>query len=619
MKYTKFEVEHFKGIDKLTLDLTTHPGYRATTLVGLNESGKTTILEAINLIQKDFEEENAHSLIPRGNQFNFSGAISIVATLQIEEDDNAQIKKKAKELGFDITKDVPTFTIKKSYNFTKARFIAPISTEYDFLLVGRNKGAKSTSPERRLTLESPKYVDLASFIDKKLRPPIIFYPNFLADFPERIYLKKSPNEGARQREYRRVLQDILDTLAKKDERLTVEEDILQRIESDTAQDKAALESLLSTMGEKITNDVIVAWKNILNTQKEKDVLSDLKITVKPDKEQITNNDGTEDHIPYLEIKVKDGAEAYHISERSLGFRWFFSYFLFTEFRKYRAADKGEILFLIDEPASNLHSTAQLKLLETFQKLVERSRLIYTTHSHHLINPEWLEGAYIVQNKALSDENELSFNSSRTDIEAVPYRQFVAKHPNKQTYFQPILDKLEYRPSLLENVPEMVLVEGKNDFYTLQYFNKALLKGQYDELHLCPGNGVGGNETPIQLYTAWGRNLIVLCDGDSAGEAAKEKYIEKFGKVVENRIFTLTDVSASFKGKAMEGLFTSDAERTRIAQEFFPTQKTYSKDKFNQSIQNLLFLNQEVKFNDSTTKNLTKVLEFLQIKITEGRS
>jgi hypothetical protein len=373
------------------------------------------------------------------------------------------------------------------------------------------------------------------------------------------------------------------------------------------------------MGEKITSDVIVAWKNILNTQKEKNVLSDLKIAVKADKQQVENSDGTIDHIPCLEIKVKDGAEAYHISERSLGFRWFFSYFLFTEFRKYRVADRGEILFLIDEPASNLHSTAQLKLLDTFQKLVERSRLIYTTHSHHLINPEWLEGVYIVQNKALSDENELTFNSSKTDIEAVPYRQFVAKHPNKQTYFQPILDKLEYRPSLLENVPEMVLVEGKNDFYTLQYFNKTHLKGQHDKLHLCPGNGVGGNEIPIQLYTAWVRNLIVLCDGDVAGEAAKDKYIKKFGRLVENRIFTLTDVSASFKGKTMEGLFTSDAERIRITQELFPAQKVYSKDKFNQAIQNLLFLKQEVKLSDSTEKNITKVLEFLQLKLVEGRS
>ena len=274
MKYAKFEIEHFKGIGELTLDLTTHPGYRATTLVGLNESGKTTILEAINLIQKDFEEESAHSLIPRGNQFNFSGAISVVATLELDNDDNLQIKKKAKELGFDLTKDIPTFTIKKSYNFTKARFVAPIATEYDFMAIGRNKGAKAASPERRLTADNAKYIDLAAFIDKTLRPPIIFYPNFLADFPERIYLKTTHNEGARQKEYRRVLQDILDTLAKKDERLTVEEDILQRIESGTSEDKAALESLLSTMGEKITNDVIVAWKKILNSQKDKDVISD---------------------------------------------------------------------------------------------------------------------------------------------------------------------------------------------------------------------------------------------------------------------------------------------------------------------------------------------------------
>jgi len=56
------------------------------------------------------------------------------------------------------------------------------------------------------------------------------------------------------------------------------------------------------------------------------------------------------------------------------------------------------LFLLDEPASNLHSTAQAQLLKSFEKLPS---LIYTTHSHHMINPKWLEGTYVVKNEGLN--------------------------------------------------------------------------------------------------------------------------------------------------------------------------------------------------------------------------
>ena len=60
------------------------------------------------------------------------------------------------------------------------------------------------------------------------------------------------------------------------------------------------------------------------------------------------------------------------------------------------------------------------------------------------------------------------------IELHRYRQFVASYPDQTTYFQPILDVLDYRPSALENIPDVVMVEGKNDFYTLKYIKEIIL-------------------------------------------------------------------------------------------------------------------------------------------------
>lgn len=50
MKYTRFSVQNFKGIKSAELRL---EGPRIVSIVGLNESGKTTLLEAIHSFRPD--------------------------------------------------------------------------------------------------------------------------------------------------------------------------------------------------------------------------------------------------------------------------------------------------------------------------------------------------------------------------------------------------------------------------------------------------------------------------------------------------------------------------------------------------------------------------------------
>src|SRR3989344_3286322 len=104
---------------------------------------------------------------------------------------------------------------------------------------------------------------------------------------------------------------------------------------------------------------------------------------------------------YLSFKIRtESKKEFLVKERSKGFKWFFSFLLFTEFRKKRTSN---ILFLLDEPASNLHSSAQAKILDALSELSTDSLVIYSTHSHHLINPKWLVCAYICINENLSSD------------------------------------------------------------------------------------------------------------------------------------------------------------------------------------------------------------------------
>jgi hypothetical protein len=226
----------------------------------------------------------------------------------------------------------------------------------------------------------------------------------------------------------------------------------------------------------------------------------------------------------------------------------------------------------------------------------------------LINPEWLSGAYIVRNKNLNYDDEINFASEKSDIEAIPYRQFVALHPDQTTFFQPILDALEFNPGLLESIPSIVITEGKNDYYTLKYFNEVILGSKFPSIRFYPGAGKDKNDQVISLYLAWNREFKILLDGDKAGIKAKKRYIDIFGKEVEPKVFTLFDVDNSFNS-AMEELF-SDSDKMTIIHFYDPTAKKYDKSKFNTAIQLALIQKVSLNIGTSTITKVQKILSYL---------
>ena len=202
----------------------------------------------------------------------------------------------------------------------------------------------------------------------------------------------------------------------------------------------------------------------------------------------------------------------------------------------------------------------------------------------------------------------------TDIEAVPYRTFVAKYPDQKDYFQPILDTLDYQPGLLEKVPNIITTEGKNDFYTFKYIDQEYFSNKYENLNFYPSTGADTNTPIIALYIAWSRPLIVLLDGDSKGETAKKSYVNKFGKLLDESVYNLHDIDESFKGLSLEGLFTDD-EKLRITKEFDSKNTVYEKSKFNSAIQTLLFEKRKIDLSKETLNHFKTIFDFLTKKLT----
>ena len=306
-----------------------------------------------------------------------------------------------------------------------------------------------------------------------------------------------------------------------------------------------------------------------------------------------------------------------VKERSKGFKWFFSFLLFTEFRKKRTKN---ILFLLDEPASNLHSSAQAKILEAMRELSNDALVIYSTHSHHLIKPEWLAGAYICINESLS--NEILAGSLNLEegakITAIKYYTYVGKGlgSDNVSYFQPILDRLDYQPSVVEPIPDIVILEGKNDWYTFKYFEDVILKRR-KKLNFYPGAGRDKLYEIIRLYLAWGKDFIVLLDGDD-GVKSQKQYIKEFGDFIKNQIFTLKDIfNKSYKTEQLIGIMDQRTLYNSIFgkgsyDECKKKRPRKLKENLNYALNQLQLQKTEVKLNKTTKNNFSKVFDFLQL-------
>lgn len=591
MKFTFFRFKNFKGIKDEKLDLSKKPESNIFTLVGLNESGKTTILEAINFFKyksesldvlelKEYEVKDIHTLIPINKRDNFNGTIWIEAGIELDKDDVANIKKEFLKKDFVISTIGEKITYTQKYHFENSKHNKSKDEFFwNYNIIGKAKKARK---EKKLANADALIAN--NYIVRYI-PSILYFPNFLFDFPEKIYLNDDI-DNEKHLFYQKIIQDTLDSL---NNDLNINDHLITRIKSNEDNDKRNLNSLIGKLQKKLTTVIFQKWNQIFNKE-----LSEKEIIL------LT---GTDEIGTFIEFNIKDDVDTYRISERSLGFRWFFVYILLTQFRTYRKENKNA-LFLFDEPASNLHPSAQSELLKSFEKL---PKVIYTTHSQYLINPKWLESTFVIKNEAIDYENEEDFNSRNTNIKISKYREFAVKHPHQSNYFQPILEVLDYKPSTLELVPMVIITEGKNDFYTLNYFQKVL--NNKNTINIIPGTSASNLETLISLYLGWGSKFIVILDDDKQGNVQKDRYIDIFGDIIINSIFTLKDINPQWEKYELEKLINTE-DQEKIIHEIYNDSKI-NKTVLNRSLQELYIRNVFLNFSDETKNSFAHLFIFLQ--------
>jgi hypothetical protein len=266
---------------------------------------------------------------------------------------------------------------------------------------------------------------------------------------------------------------------------------------------------------------------------------------------------TQEHDVYVTFQIRDGTRRFNVNDRSLGFRWFFAFMLFTQFRVARS-DSRPVLFLFDEPASNLHAAAQQKLIECFPGIArDEHALAYSTHSHYMVEPRWLEQTFVVTNRADTPSksilDNLSLDDESLDVKATAYRDFVNAHPTQTSYFQPILDRLEVVPSRFDIQLSSVIVEGKSDYYVLRYAALAAGKGG---LPLLPCVGAGTFGALVSLHLGWSLKCLFLLDGDKQGKIEQARYTRECA-IPPDRIITLDSLISGIE--VIEDLVDKEAK------------------------------------------------------------
>ncbi len=576
----RFEIENFKGIDKLTLKVAEKHKSPVVTLVGLNESGKTTILEAlshfttaISTISKERTESSSPdplTLVPIAKKANFSGKIRISALVRMEDDDKARIESLFKKHRLVVNRDAieDRFEITRNYSFSDGAF-GRRTTNWGLSFECRSPRGKKFVPYRAPSDDEMQqgepnlWLESVSLIHKAL-PVIAYFPTFLVEVPDRIYLERKSGEHPSQRFYREVLQDVLSSL---EEGLELEKHVVQRIRDyRDAEDnvnwltsfwvrpeKGQIDSVIQKISSAISRQVIGSWQNIFSRS-----ISAKLITLDWQVDQ------EKDATPYVTFGISDGESKYALHERSLGFRWFFLFLLFTSFK--RNGDRP-VLFLFDEPAANLHARAQTELLKSFDKIISgRNRIIYSTHSPHMINPQWVPAAHIIENKAInydSDQAIDGFSSPPTMIQAIPYRQFVSANPERTSYFQPILEKLEHVQPLLSPDGPLIVTEGISDFYAFRFYCSDLLAAA--KVGLLPGLGDSSHDPIISGLLARGTSFVLVLDDDKSGRTGSARYRERW-LLDDQTVTTIGDLDSGAKGKALEGILSAET-RDKIAAHF----------------------------------------------------
>jgi predicted ATP-dependent endonuclease of OLD family len=540
-----------------------------TILVGMNESGKTSALEAIaktRYFQNDKKFKfNATHDYPRKDkkrmEKNGENPKAITCTYEIDDDLKQSIEK---EMGKGVLKST-TFSVTTKYDngstisisVDTKKFIEHktkglgISSETlnDKLLKIKNKTdlealQKEYSEENKVSgIQSfAKYFENTKgwetdpiggyiyrvFVAPKI-PKYLYYDEYYS-LPSRISIEKLNENSLDNNEYKtaKALFELADINT---------DDILA---SDSFEDFIAE---LEATEAIISDELFKYWqtnKNLNITFQIDKVEGEEERTVRDNRGNTSTVSDAKIIEHVLDIRVKNKGVSLPLKNRSKGFNWFFSFLVW--FKKIQEDQNSNYILLLDEPGLNLHASAQADLLRFLEDLSQNYQIVYTTHSPFMISSGKLQRIRTIL---------------ETDKGSVISDSVQEKDPN--TLF-PLQAALGY--DIAQNLfisKKNLLVEGVSDLVILTAMSGILeaekREGLRNDITIVPTGGLEKVATFISLLRSSQLEIVCLLDSytDPSGKAKMENLIAD--KIIQkNKILFFDEFLETHDKADLEDLF-----------------------------------------------------------------
>lgn len=531
MKYVKFAVRNYRAIDgPLEIDLSKES---LIPIIGINECGKTTILQAL------FAFDHNNDALNDGRQ------IQDVANLYSLAPKLPKISARV-ELTFDELLEVITEVVNaqqdtgrnllRSYRKQRSQFPG-------YIVITRDFETKSYIIDEPLLPYVTLNQAIAEEVIRRL-PYILYFDDFRDSVADKVEIIKSHSNAG--------WLAIFETLFEKTDPSFSVFDLPKKEERQR-------KTVLAKVNRKLNATLTREWQNF-----RLDDADALQIAI----EYYEQVDAQNLKRSYLKLDVieKDvnGDDHYFfVMDRSKGFYWFFNFVMKLEFNPKVVEDSDvDAIYLLDEPGSYLHATAQSKLAVKLRNLSQKNKVVYCTHSHHLLDPEVIPINTI----------RIAEKDGNGRVRLIPIHEHKGVITERRSAYQPLLDALQIRPLALEiGQQPVVIVEGIVDYYLLEMFRAER------KLTILPSVGADSVKYHISLMIAWRIKYAALWDSDSAGRDAHADATSYFGeREASAHFFLLPPRSQRARNTIIQNLVDATdlaSVRTKLA---LPTNANFDK-------------------------------------------
>lgn len=252
-------------------------------------------------------------------------------------------------------------------------------------------------------------------------------------------------------------------------------------------------SLLTKANAKITADFSDFWSQTIGRTD--------KLKLECEVQAYGTEAGDKAGKSYLQFWVNDGLNKLYPKQRSQGVRWFVSFYLQLKASELKSTKR---LFLLDEPGANLHSKAQSDVIKLINDLSKDILIVYSTHIPHMLEYDKLYRVLAVQRMGEKDDSPTEIKpahelgTASTDTLSPVLTAMGADFANQQVI------KKRYN----------VLLEEMSAFYYLKAFWE--LTNEKQEAHFIAATGVNKIPNFANMFLGWGLEYIIVVDDDKSG-------------------------------------------------------------------------------------------------------